>query len=250
MVKTIDAIRQIESDYRESTGPFSDVEFPERRLLRILESRVDGGLSAEGRLQAVSTFAMLDYNRNANQLTDKLLELHERQPSYFDPNQVPLSEKSVEQVLQEISFRYPSRDAHAICRNAEIVRNNYHGRWSDLVFDTNTNAETLVTRLQYDDFLYLKGAKIAPMYARIINDEVTELDKLWELNIPLDTHVRRLTKDLFDKPDASDEWIRHAWKNVADRHQIQRHIVDGAMWHIGNKWDEWGEEYWEEVTNA
>lgn len=23
--------------------------------------------------------------------------------------------------------------------------------------------------------------------------------------------------------------------------------VDGALWHIGNKWDDWGEDYWDSL---
>lgn len=86
------------------------------------------------------------------------------------------------------------------------------------------------------------------MYARIVNDNVAELTNMWHLEIPVDTHIRRLSKALFLQPEMSDDEIRVRWRHVAQSHDITRHVVDGALWHIGNKWDEWGEDYWNEVS--
>jgi len=203
----------------------------------------------EDRLALVSAFATFDYNRDANQLVDNLLELHEYNPKWFNAWHVPDSEGEAEHRFKEIGFRYPSRDAHAWVTNCRILRQQYHGKWSELLLSCQTDAPTLVERLNEDDLLCIKGVKIAPMYARIIDDEICELSGVWDLDIPVDTHIRKLSHDLFSD-DLSDDMIREEWRGFAIETDISRHVVDGALWHIGNKWDEWGEDYWQEVTEG
>ena len=248
-MNVIEKIKRIEADFENKAGPFADVTFPEERLLDTVGA--DISLSMEDRLSLVSAFATFDYNRDANQLVDNLLDLHEEDPKMFNAWHVN-GEKELEYYFEEIGFRYPSRDAHAWATNCEILRNKYHGRWSELLLSVGCDAETLVERLNGDDFLFLKGVKIAPMYARIIDDEVCDLDNLWALNIPVDTHIRRLSNDLFERfegDDSTDDEIREIWHIYGERYDINRHVIDGALWHIGNKWDEWGEEYWEKVED-
>jgi hypothetical protein len=249
---TLDIIEQIEQDFTEQREPFDDVEFPEERLLHrvsVVAGNTDEtiSLSMEEKLQLVSMFATFDYNRDANQLVDKILELHKRNANWFDAWHVPNSEAEVEQVFSEIGFRYPSRDARAWVKNCRILRQEFHGKWSELLLSVGCDAPRLVEQVNESDFNCVKGVKIAPMYCRIINDEVTELRNLWELDIPIDTHLRRLSKDLFDTPDASDDELRDMWQFYGLQNDISRHVVDAALWQVGNQWDQWGEEYWESL---
>jgi len=247
----LDVIQQIEQDFDESNGPFADVEFPETRLVR--ELKVQAGdtdepihFDMEERARIAAIFCTFDYNRNANQLVDNLIELHERDANLFDPWHVN-SKGELEAHFEEIGFRYPNRDAHGWAKNCEILRNKYNGRVTELMLSVSSDAPDLVEQLEDDDFLYLKGAKIAPMFARILNDEVAPLDGMWSLDIPVDTHIHRLTEELTNTEMDNDD-VRAWWGVIGERADIARHIVDGALWHIGNKWDEWGEDYWNEVT--
>lgn len=251
-MSVIETIERIDTDFQQGNGPFADVEFPESRLIREMKVQVgdtDGPvtLSMENKATLASFFSTLDYNRDANQLVDNLLELQERKPKWFDAYSVPASEDSMAQVFKEIGFRYGQRDAHAWYVNCEILRNKYHGKWTELLLDTGVDAPALVERLRSDDFLCIKGVKIAPMYARIINDTVAPMDNLWQLDIPVDTHIRRLSQDLMNV-EADDDDIRNWWRNIGGEADVSRHTVDGALWHIGNQWDNWGEDYWDEVT--
>lgn len=246
--ETLATIARIQQDFEEQTGPFADVEFPEERLLRELPHHMK-----EGKMRIISMFATFDYNRDANRLVDNIIELWDRDPYKFTPSSVPLveCENELEEILADIGFRYPSRDAHAWCKNNSIICSEYSGAWTDFLLETRLDAEALVERLNEDDFNCLKGRKIAPMYARIINDEVVELDNLWKLDIPVDVHVRRLSTDLFARfegDDSTDDEIRKIWRLYGQREGVKRHVVDGALWFIGNQWNEWGEEYWNKVT--
>lgn len=253
-MNVIEAVETISTDFQEQREPFDDVEFPEARFLREMEVGPDGErhtLDNESRMRFLAAFCSLDYNRNASQLVDKLIELHEKDPSMFNTHTVEASKSQVEHYFEKISFRYPSRDAHAWHKNNRIIVEKYNGQWNELIMDTGCDAVALVERLKADDFNVLKGVKVAPMFARIINDEVCELSNLWDLDIPVDTHIRRLSKDLFsdmwDEDELTDDLIRQEWRGLAIEADIDRQVVDGALWHIGNKWDDWGKDYWESL---
>lgn len=242
-MNTLSAIERIEQDFKQGEPPFDNVTFPEERLLDELPHN-----SMEDRARLVTIFSTLDYNRDANQLVDKLLELHKGWPHLFEPQKVH-SKKKVEHAFEKVSFRYGNRDANGWYKNCQILNEKYSGRVTELLLSVGADALNLVQRLEDDGFKYLKGVKIAPMYARIINDEVVTLDKLWELNIPVDLHIRRLSKELFDDDSLTDDEIREHWYMYGVTNNVDRHIVDGAMWQVGNNWDDWGKDYWEEVID-
>jgi len=243
-MNTVETVKQIEQDFIEQNWPFADVTFPEQQLLEELPWN-----TFEGKLRFISAFCTFDYNRNADQLVDNLIELWEVEPHYFEPGAVPSVEQEDElaEVFEVIGFRYPSRDAHAWCANNEIIRNSYNSGWTELLLTAGCDAIDLIDQLKEDDFLCLKGVKIAPMYARFINDNVCELSNLWELDIPVDTHIRSLSHKLFAE-GINDDVIRNEWRGLAIEEDISRQVVDGALWQIGNNWDDWGNEYWENVT--
>jgi|APHM01.1.fsa_nt_gi hypothetical protein len=258
-METLNAIQTIQDDFEAQQPPFDNIQFPEQRLLEELDTFVwFGGM--EDRLRALTLFATFDYNRNAGRLVDNIVELLDTRPRYEDhcrrhlnPSEVPVFEHVaiLQDTLSDIGFRYPNMDGRAWQKNCEILRENYHGMVSELLLSTQTDAEALVEQLRADEFLYLKGDKIAPMYARIVSENVCELSNLWALDIPVDTHIRRLSKDLFNFNDtATDDMIRSKWRYFATEYDIERQIVDGALWQIGNNWDEWGEEYWSGVVNT
>jgi hypothetical protein len=203
----------------------------------------------EERARIVAMFCTFDYNRDANQLVDKLLQLHDHADGkgFFDPWHVG-SKKELEYHFDKIGFRYPNRDAKGWAKNCEILKNKYNGRVTELMLSVSSNAPDLVEQLNDDDFLYLKGDKIAPMFARILNDEVASLNDMWMLDIPVDTHIHRLTEELTDTEMSADD-VRAWWGVVGEQADISLHVVDGGLWFIGNKWDDWGKQYWEEVTS-
>ena len=236
-------IRQIYSDFSNEQPPFSIKNFPERKLLQNIScstSREKGFL--------LTLFCTLDYNRDAFQLADNIIELR-------NDHNFPLSEEVVytdyekgelESTFTEIGFRYPSRDAKGVLHNCELIVENY-GDTPSLLQDVGYSATSLVERLNSDNFLYLKGKKLAPFYARLVSEHIHPLSDVWELDIPVDTHIRRLSRDLFEE-DLSDDEIRSKWREYGDKLDISPAVVDGGLWLIGNNWGEWGEEYWETIS--
>ena len=248
----IQTIERIEQDFENRKPPFDAVEFPEERLLREMSEKLGDvepiPLSMERKLRLISAFATFDYNRNASQLVDDLVELRQKTSGrVFEPFGYNDGEDWLQERFEDVGMRYPNRDASGWWENNQILREKYSGKWHELILDTGCCATSLVERLNKDNFKYLKGAKIAPMYARIINDQVCPLDNMWKLDIPADTHIISLTGKLTNTEMSADD-TRSWWRKIGQKENISRHVVDAALWQIGNNWDEWGEGYWMSVT--
>lgn len=242
----IETIRTIEDDYDSRRPPFDNATFPEERVLDHVEPA-----SREQRAIAVTLFSMFDYNRDATRLAENIVELYDEEPALTDFSVVQqLDERRVADHFEQIGFRYPNRDARTLYKNASIIHDDYDDSLLALYCDVSCNAPSLVERLDDDGFLCLSGDKIAPMYVRFVDDYICPLSNVWELDIPVDTHIRRLSRDLFDDSMMDDDEIRRTWRSVAYDHDVSRHVVDAALWQIGANWNEWGEDYWTEVRNS
>lgn len=241
------AIQTIHADFTNRNDPFKDEMFPEEQLLEEVNPQ-----NEYEKAMLVTAFCTLDYNRDATQLKDNLVALYEESGVWFAPktltndNQCNYTQDELADLMDEIGFRYKNRDARGLWRNYEIIAQKY-GTVQELLRSCDHDALKLVERLEEDNFLYLKGVKLAPFYARLVSDNVQELDNVWQLDIPVDVHIRRLSHDLFSD-DLSDDEIRTEWRLAGHAEDISPAIVDGALWLIGNRWDEWGEDYWTDTV--
>ena len=242
-----DVVRRIERDFEQATGPFSDKEelLPERAALEEVD--------LDDTCNFLSFGVSLDYNRSANQLWDNCLELYEVEDgygtNYFDPEDVvELELDELQAVFRSIGFRYGNRDAKGWMKNSQILVDEFDGSWAGVIEKAKARhgAPSLVELLNDHNFMFIKGVKLAPFYAKVVHENITSLDNVWDLDIPVDVHIRRLTEKLTDVSD--DDEVREFWKQVGRDHDIEPMVVDGALWIIGNQWDDWGESYWEEVT--
>lgn len=231
-------IFKIKNDFEDNKQGFNKNKFPEKRLTNKLGDRY--------KLEYLSTFVMWDYNRSVDNLVENIIKIYNKNKQFFDVEYVlnNLSEKDIKETTNNINTRFKNRDAKYYYENVNTIGNKYNKDWNNLLKESDYNALKLVNELRSSNFKTLKGDKLAPFYARVINDEYTELDGLWELNIPVDTHIRRLSKDLFDKKNITDDEIRNKWKEIGEELNLPVYIIDGALWQIGYEWEDWGEEYW------
>ena len=238
-------IGKIQSDFENGEGPFENKAelLPERAVL-------DENPDINTRRTAFLTYGcMLDYNRNAANLWQNCLELWQRDTDYFDPREAAeMSQDSLSAVMSDIGFRYPNRDADGWIRNSEIVCEEHEGSWAMLILDSHRDAEQLAENIEEEGYKYLGGEKLKPFYCKVIHENVAELDNIWTLEIPVDVHIRRLTQDLAGN-ELSDDEIREFWRVQGHQDDISPMVVDGALWLIGNNWDDWGEQYWEELQD-
>ena len=232
-------LETIQSDFANAEGPFSNKEelLPERAAIEEVQP--------EDHLRFLTYGVMLDYNRNAAQLWRNCAELYRRDPTYF--NEYEVLEKDVsdmQDMFEDIGFRYHQRDAKGWYDNSRIVTEEF-GDWDQLLLDANYCAETLAEFIEDAGFKYLKGEKLKPFYCKVVHENIVTLDKIWTLEIPVDVHIRRLTQDIAGE-ELSDDEVREYWRERGREEDIDPMVVDGALWLIGNNWDDWGEDYWNE----
>lgn len=232
-----DLVEQFEHDYQNRAGPFDHTDFPENRLYTAVMD--------DWNVEVLTYFTMLDYNRSADQLVTNILTLFDRDTRFFDPTVVTeLQEQALAAEMTSIGFRYPNRDAGIWMDNSRTftaidgIRSLYDR--------ADYSAPGLVEELRELDVSFLQGDKLAPFYARIVDQYVIPLDDMHELPIPVDTHIRRLSKLLFG--DVSDNEIRDRWRSVADEIGQTSVSIDRYLWLIGYNWDEGGETYWQHTV--
>lgn len=90
-----------------------------------------------------------------------------------------MNEDYIKNITKEVNTRYPNRDAEAYFYNCNLIYENYNNDWENLLEETKYSAPRLVDELKDKGFKMLKGDKLAPFYARVLNDEYKELDNLW-----------------------------------------------------------------------
>jgi endonuclease III len=236
-----DTIRRLADDFENERGPFSVDNFPEKRLV--------DELGDEHKLAYLSAFCTWDYNRGVDNLVENVVQVYEENKGVFNPAVcVRIDLPKLQDYFSEVGFRYPNRDAKGWQDNCQIIVNRFSAEWENLLGAAQFSAPTLVQLLRKEGFKYLKGDKLAPFYARVVNDHVAALDDLWQLDIPVDVHIRRLSRDLFQDDDMSDDDIRARWREIGQSLDLSPALVDGGLWQVGYSWDDWGEDYWEDIN--
>lgn len=236
-----EAIKQMNADFTNNRAPFDAATLPEQAVLESIRD--------EDRLRVLSYGVMLDYNRSADQLWSNILTLYnEYGREFFQPTFVAEETKSegLASIFDQIGFRYCNRDARAWVENSEILVEHFGGEWEYLVSAAEGDAVRLMEIIEENGFLYLKGDKLCPFYVKVVNMNVQELDNVWELPIPVDVHVRRLTHDLAGE-ELSDDEIRTLWKQRGEEDDVNIMTADTGLWIIGNQWDNFGKQYWNEI---
>lgn len=227
-------IETFENDYENKVGPFDPADFP--------ESRVCMGVSNGDMAEVLTYLVMLDYNRSADMLVDNILELYNDDQRWFDPELMSYADPdAVSEVFADIGFRYPNRDSTAWVENSATIAERFGGV-GDMLMAARYSAPELVELLRDHEIKYLQGDKLAPFYARVMHQHVAPLEDTHELPIPVDTHIRRLSKELFG--DVSDDEIRAKWTEASAKANTEALTVDRYLWLIGYNWDEGGEDYW------
>lgn len=235
------AITELNQDYETLSGPFNGATLPEKEALSTIPE--------EDHLNVLAAGIQLDYNRGAEQLWSNISELyHKHNPAFFDPLTVTenCNPDQLSEVFDDIGFRYCNRDAKGWYDNCEILVENFGGEWSNLIESADGDAMALYDLIDEHSFMYLSGDKLRPFFVKVVDMNIKDLEGVWELPIPVDIHVRRLTQDITGE-DLSDDEVRAFWKEYGQNHDVNPMVVDTALWLVGNNWDEWGETYWENL---
>lgn len=235
------AITQLSEDFSNQNAPFNEAELPEQEALDTVDSSDE--------LEVLAYGVMLDYNRNAAQLWDNILELYEQTPEYFDASDAAICNlDEMQETFEEIGFRYHHRDAKAWRDNSQILCDEFSGSWYRLLDKADFDAVRLSSMIEDAGFKYLKGDKLCPFFIKVVDMNIASIERVWQLEIPVDVHIRRLSIKLIGE-DVDDDEIRAYWRELGQDYGVEPMVADTALWLIGNKWSDWGENYWNSLTN-
>lgn len=193
---------------------------------------------SEVRLFLTFTAAM-DYNRDSTNLWKRSVELFKDHKEFFDPKWVSeKGEGDLERVLigHGISQRH-DRDIKAWEAIAKTLNTEKDCPVRHVIETGEGDAQTLLKYLSDKGnqlkFPHLRGPKISHMWIRMMVDpgEAT-LRNLAKVNVAVDKHVRRVTKNLkiarTQDNGKFDEEIREAWGKAVEAAQKTKGKIEGT----------------------
>jgi hypothetical protein len=236
-------IHRLHDDYLSWTSPFERQQLPEK-------AAVEGIRRGEPRYRYLTFTVALNYNRDARRLWETTRRLWDEEAWLFDPRTlvVEYDRFDVVDVFERNGIRYWRRDAATWYQIASTLVESYRGSVLSLVASVECDGVRLLQQVRREEFPFLGGEKIGPLWCRLLHEDVVRLDRIGEIPIPVDVHVRRVTGELVGAFE-SDDAVRAFWNDFCALSGFDPVLVDQPLWLVGTHWDEWGREYLDEVCS-
>jgi hypothetical protein len=229
-------IRGIVQAYDNWESPFEREMYPDKRALVDIDGTRDRALYLTHTLS-------LNYHRNAERVTSNTKSLWDDEHWVFEPDLVvDKGEDALRDVFNEQGLRYPNRDAGIWYRNSTVLYREFDSNPLRLLEVHDFDAEQILSYVRGSDFTYLGGQKIGPLWMRHIHEDVHQLSNIHRMEMPVDTHIRKVTNRLLGGSQ-EDDAIRSFWREFCSETGLDPVKVDRPLWLIGNHWEEWGREY-------
>lgn len=202
----------------------------------------------------------IDYQRDANLLWETARKTYEDRETHYLFIPQKLQETSISKIIQDMQkYRLsikPKKDSNIWHTVGVTFYKKWNGDPMQFLDDCQWDAPLILKRLSMDthlmrgkqisDFPYLRGPKIGPLWIRMLRDNanISQLQALEQVPIPVDIHVARATLSLgivrgqFNgKLTALFELIRDAWfRSVTglevDGRPMVALDVDEPLWHL------------------
>lgn len=118
------------------------------------------------------------------------------------------------------------------------------------VDDASYDAPSIERAVSANDFPALGGSKILPLWLRLMHEEVHDLRRIQEIDIPVDFHIVGMTNRLrpdsgeFDRfNDEDKKMVRRYWHLVCERNDLAPVQVDKPLWLLNKYWEQGGRVY-------
>lgn len=213
---------------------------------------------ARGSLEHINFITLtvsIDYQRNAIKLWESSRKCFEDPETryLFDPD--VLQTISHEMIIKDMKkhglSKKPIKDAGIWARVSKSFSQNWNGDPREFLRDCDWNALQVLKTLKTNrsDYPYLSGNKIAPLWLRMLRDNVgiTNFKNLDKVPIPVDIHVARATLatgvvsgQFRGSLDSIFEFIRAAWfesvKGLnANNRPMMALDIDEPLWHLSKE---------------
>ena len=80
-------------------------------------------------------------------------------------------------------------------------------------------------------YLSLTGKKVGALWVRLLDEEIRKLDRIEEVDIPVDSHIQAITNDLLSS-DMTKTEVRNFWAEVCQNISIAPVRLDKPLWLI------------------
>ena len=202
----------------------------------------------------------IDYQRDAIILWQSSRDTFEDSATRYLYDPKALHEVGLDRVREDMQRHGLSKKPNQDAWIWRTVAATFHKKWTGdprkFLADCGWGAPTVLDRLKNDvhpqlsrrvnDYPYLRGAKIGPLWLRMLRDNVglSELKRMERVPIPVDIHVARATlclgvvRGTYHGP-LSDlfEHIRSAWSTSVEGLEVHGRPmialdVDEPLWHL------------------
>jgi Domain of unknown function (DUF1886). len=240
---------QIYQDYWNAVDPFEEQLMPEH-LVR-------GGFESDRRYALFLTLVAsidkrketMDKNGKAG-LWREAKELWNDEETRWIYEPQKLVERDYEELIDLFTQPHLRRfnyyeDPHVWYLNSLSLYRYFNSDPRDMLVEADYNAVDLLTLVRSDEysnrFHSLIGEKIGPLWVRLMDEEIHELDRIHAVDIPVDTQIKTIRNKLLGT-EYSELQVRDFWREVCDETEIIPVRLDRPLWLIDKFLDE-GDEY-------
>lgn len=220
-------------DYENERGPFADNSMPEHMVR-------DGFNDEEPYCRFLTLVAAVDKRKETagkDGLWNVAKELwNDKETQWiFQPEEVVESHSYQELVDLFTTNRVMNyyEDPHIWYRNCLTFYREYENEPYNLVAENGFDAVTLLEFMRSDEekskYLSLTGDKVGALWVRLVDEQIEDLDRIEEVQIPVDSHIRKLTKSLLGE-DLTDTEVRDFWFGIRDRTGLVPVQIDKPLW--------------------
>lgn len=248
-----EAATRIVEDFENDRGPFAEPGITVR-----ITDQIDG--QRETALYLTFTTA-LNRQRDAERLYEKFERLWYDEHWIFEPDSLIEEhdyQESADLFVRE-GTRFGEQDAQVWYEIARTLYEEFDSDPMNLFAFCDNDMQQLEEYVRtasgdtrfFDHgkrFPALRGAKIRPLWLRLISNQVCELKRPGGSEVSVDTHIVQITNkicgtDLSGEPERHKIRIRQFWREVCEPVSIDPIEIDAALWYIDRAWDDWGESY-------
>lgn len=240
---------QIYQDYWNAVDPFEEKLMPEHLVRGGFESNRHYALfltliaSIDKRKETMDKNGKAGLWREAKELWND-----EETRWIYEPENVV--ERDYEELIDLFTdsrlrrFNY-YEDPHIWYLNSLSLYRYFDSDPRNMLAEADYDALDLLTLVRSDEynnrFLSLTGKKIGPLWVRFMDEEIHELDRIHEIEIPVDTRIQNITNTLLGT-DYSKRQVRDVWREVCDQTGLIPVRLDQPLWLMDKFLDE-GDEY-------
>jgi len=146
--------------------------------------------------------------------------------------------------LDDPDIYYDDPDVTIWAKNAESLAEDYNSDARELLKSYEYDAVQLQKEIdKTKKFPFLGGNKINPLWLRLMHEEIHELERIDEISIPVDRHIRTITRQLQQNRSSNDEEIRAYWDRICDDTELIPVRLDQPLWILGKYWNSIGKSY-------